>query len=164
MSLFFNANVASYALESNILQDWKCIISMLLDENPMIELTDVDATNLVRLLCASAKKAVGEKIVPATDNRKQYYTKAQKVSKSFFWAPFYWKDLLPLTITNNGKFYPAHMLMQECASGLSPKAGPSEFHWVLPDEWYRYAMCGCAGENCPQIICSLLCSFTCATF
>lgn len=51
----------------------------------MIELTDVDATNLVRLLCASAKKAVGEKIVPAMDNRKQYPTKAQKVSKSFFW-------------------------------------------------------------------------------
>lgn len=52
---------------------------MLLDENPMIELTDVDATNLVRLLYASARKAVGEKVVPATDNRKQYYTKAQKV-------------------------------------------------------------------------------------
>lgn len=46
----------------------------------MIELTDVDATNLVRLLYASARKAVGERIVPATDNRKQYYTKAQKVS------------------------------------------------------------------------------------
>ncbi|XP_030947557.1 sister-chromatid cohesion protein 3-like [Quercus lobata] len=51
---------------------------MLLDENPLIELTDDDATNLVRLLCASVKKAVGERIVPATDNRKQYYTKAQK--------------------------------------------------------------------------------------
>ncbi|URE14704.1 STAG domain [Musa troglodytarum] len=60
------------------MKDWKCIISMLLDENPLIELTDVDATNLVRLLYASARKAVGEKIVPATDNRKQYYTKAQK--------------------------------------------------------------------------------------
>ncbi|XP_058083552.1 sister-chromatid cohesion protein 3 [Magnolia sinica] len=60
------------------MKDWKCIISMLLDENPMIELTDVDATNLVRLLYQSAKKAVGEKIVPATDNRKQYYNKAQK--------------------------------------------------------------------------------------
>lgn len=62
------------------MKDWKCIISMLLDENPMIELTDIDATNLVRLLCASVKKAVGEKIVPAVDNRKQYYTKAQKES------------------------------------------------------------------------------------
>ncbi|KAG9457523.1 hypothetical protein H6P81_002031 [Aristolochia fimbriata] len=60
------------------MKDWKCIISMLLDENPSVELTDVDATSLVRLLCASIKKAVGEKIVPATDNRKQYYTKAQK--------------------------------------------------------------------------------------
>ncbi|ONK61536.1 uncharacterized protein A4U43_C08F30980 [Asparagus officinalis] len=60
------------------MKDWKCIISILLDENPLIELTDVDATNLVRLLRASAKKAVGEKIVPITDNRKPYYTKAQK--------------------------------------------------------------------------------------
>lgn len=67
------------------LQDWKCIISMLLDENPMIELTDVDATNLVRLLHASARKAVGEKIVPAADNRKQNYTKAQKVLSFMFW-------------------------------------------------------------------------------
>lgn len=55
---------------------------MLLDENPLIELTDEDATNLVRLLCASVKKAVGERIVPATDNRKQYYPKAQKVCNS----------------------------------------------------------------------------------
>lgn len=61
------------------LQDWKCIISMLLDENPLIELTDEDATNLVRLLSASVQKAVGERIVPATDNRKQYFSKAQKV-------------------------------------------------------------------------------------
>lgn len=60
------------------MKDWKCIISMLLDENPLIELTDEDATNLVRLLCASVQKAVGERIVPATDNRKQYYPKAQK--------------------------------------------------------------------------------------
>ena len=52
---------------------------MLLDENPLVELTDEDATNLVRLLSQSVKKAVGERIVPATDNRKQYYTKAQKV-------------------------------------------------------------------------------------
>ncbi|WOL10689.1 hypothetical protein Cni_G19448 [Canna indica] len=35
------------------------------------------ATNLVRLLYAFARKAVGEKIVPAIDNRKQYYTQAQ---------------------------------------------------------------------------------------
>ncbi|KAK9945465.1 hypothetical protein M0R45_010980 [Rubus argutus] len=60
------------------MKDWKCIISMLLDENPLIELTDDDATNLVRLLCASVKKAVGERIVPATDNRKPNFTKAQK--------------------------------------------------------------------------------------
>lgn len=61
------------------LQDWKCIISMLLDESPSVELSDSDATNLVRLLCASVKKAIGERIVPATDNRKHYYNKAQKV-------------------------------------------------------------------------------------
>lgn len=54
------------------------MISMLLDENPAIEVTDIDATNLVRLLHASAKKAVGEKIVPSTD-RKAHYTKSQKV-------------------------------------------------------------------------------------
>lgn len=63
------------------MQDWKCIISMLLDENPLIELSDEDATNLVRLLCSSVKKAVGERIVPATDNRKPHYSKAQKVRK-----------------------------------------------------------------------------------
>ncbi|CAK9185210.1 unnamed protein product [Ilex paraguariensis] len=60
------------------MKDWKRIISMVLDENPSIELTDEDATNLIRLLCSSVKKAVGEKIVPATDNRKQYYNKAQR--------------------------------------------------------------------------------------
>lgn len=57
---------------------------MLLDENPSIELTDVDATNLVRLLVASVKKAVGNKIVPAPDNRKPHLTKAQKVRMPAF--------------------------------------------------------------------------------
>lgn len=60
------------------MKDWKCINSMLLDENPSIELTEEDATNLIRLLCASVKKAIGERIVPATDNRKQYYSKVQR--------------------------------------------------------------------------------------
>ena len=55
---------------------------MLLDENPLVELSDEDGTNLVRLLSASVKKAVGERIVPATDNRKPFYTKAQKVSNN----------------------------------------------------------------------------------
>lgn len=58
---------------------------MLLDENPRIELTDDDATNLIRLLSASVKKAVGERIVPATDNRKQYYSKAQRVRMPLFY-------------------------------------------------------------------------------
>lgn len=52
---------------------------MLLDENTSIELTDADATNLIRVLYASAKKAVGEKIVPTQFNRKPYLSKAQKV-------------------------------------------------------------------------------------
>ncbi|RZC93867.1 hypothetical protein C5167_016561 [Papaver somniferum] len=60
------------------MKDWKFIVSMLLDEKPGKDFTDVDATNLVRLLHSSSKKAVGERIVPATDNRKQYYNKAQK--------------------------------------------------------------------------------------
>ncbi|KAM0866466.1 hypothetical protein ACQ4PT_042621 [Festuca glaucescens] len=60
------------------MKDWKCIISMLLDETPLYELTDMDGTNLVRMLRASARKAVGEKIVPATDNKKLSYTKSQK--------------------------------------------------------------------------------------
>ncbi|XP_076919511.1 sister-chromatid cohesion protein 3-like [Bidens hawaiensis] len=61
------------------MKDWKHITSMLLDENPStIDLTDDDATNLARLFCASVKKAVGEKIVPAADHRKQNHTKAQR--------------------------------------------------------------------------------------
>ncbi|CAH9111509.1 unnamed protein product [Cuscuta epithymum] len=60
------------------MKDWKCIISLLLEEDTSIELSDADATNLIRLLSASIKKAVGEKIVPATDNKKQHYNKAQR--------------------------------------------------------------------------------------
>ncbi|XP_019444129.1 PREDICTED: sister-chromatid cohesion protein 3-like isoform X2 [Lupinus angustifolius] len=60
------------------IKDWKCIASMLLDENPLIELSDRDVSNLVRLLCASVKKAVGERIIPVTDDRKQYHNRAQK--------------------------------------------------------------------------------------
>ncbi|KAL5706127.1 peptidyl-prolyl cis-trans isomerase precursor [Ranunculus cassubicifolius] len=55
-------NLIPSFLKDKFLQDWKCIMSMLLDENPMIELT---ATNLIRLLLASVMKAVGERIVPA---------------------------------------------------------------------------------------------------
>lgn len=60
------------------MKDWKCIISMLLADNSSAELGDVDATNLIRLLSASVRKAVGERIVPATDNRKQYHNKVQR--------------------------------------------------------------------------------------
>jgi hypothetical protein len=60
---------------------------MLLDETPLYELTDMDGTNLVRMLRASARKAVGEKIVPATDNKKLSYTKSQKVSGIiYYWC------------------------------------------------------------------------------
>lgn len=52
---------------------------MLLETNDQIDLTDEDSTNLIRLLSASIRKAVGERIVPATDNRKQYHNKAQRV-------------------------------------------------------------------------------------
>ncbi|KFK37551.1 hypothetical protein AALP_AA4G271400 [Arabis alpina] len=61
------------------MKDWKCIISMLLDQNPRTgSTTDEDSTNLIRLMFASVRKAVGEKIIPATDNRKQYHSKAQR--------------------------------------------------------------------------------------
>ncbi|KAL6564273.1 peptidyl-prolyl cis-trans isomerase precursor [Orobanche minor] len=60
------------------MKDWKCIIHMLLSDKPSTELEDADATNLIRLLFASVRKAVGERIVPATDNRNPHHTKAQK--------------------------------------------------------------------------------------
>lgn len=53
---------------------------MLLEDNPSTELDDADATSLIRLLFASVRKAVGERIVPAADNRNPHQTKAQKVS------------------------------------------------------------------------------------
>lgn len=64
--------------EMNAMKDWKSMISMLLDENPKLELTDQDASHLVRVLCASAKKAVGGKIVPSMDSRKATLSKSQK--------------------------------------------------------------------------------------
>lgn len=63
-----------------ITQDWKSMISMLIDDNPKLELTDQDASHLVRVLCASAKKAVGGKVVPSAESRKVTLSKAQKVS------------------------------------------------------------------------------------
>lgn len=66
-----------------ITQDWKSMISMLIDDNPKLELTDQDASHLVRVLCASAKKAVGGKVVPSAESRKVTLSKAQKVSWPF---------------------------------------------------------------------------------
>lgn len=56
---------------------------MLIDDNPKLELTDQDASHLVRVLCASAKKAVGGKVVPSAESRKVTLSKAQKVSWPF---------------------------------------------------------------------------------
>lgn len=53
---------------------------MLLNENTSTKLDDEDATNLVWLLCASVKKTVGERIVPATDIRKPFYSQTDEVS------------------------------------------------------------------------------------
>lgn len=60
---------------------------MLLEDSPSAELEDADATNLIRLLFASIKKAVGERIVPASDNRNPHLTKAQKVCKISVTSP-----------------------------------------------------------------------------
>lgn len=57
--------------------------AMLLDERPSDELIDGDATNLVRVLSASVKKSIGEKIVSTSDHRKVSLTKAQKVFSRF---------------------------------------------------------------------------------
>ncbi|KAG5610127.1 hypothetical protein H5410_021408 [Solanum commersonii] len=57
----------------------KRTMSMLLEEELSAELRDDDVANLIRLLFASTRKAVLEKIVPASDNKKKYHTKAQKV-------------------------------------------------------------------------------------
>nr|GEX20435.1 hypothetical protein [Tanacetum cinerariifolium] len=43
---------------------------MMLDENPSIELTDEDATNLTRLFCASIKKAVEERTEMIESSKK----------------------------------------------------------------------------------------------
>ncbi|KAL3677583.1 hypothetical protein R1sor_027531 [Riccia sorocarpa] len=60
------------------MKDWKCMTTMLLEDRQSDELTDRDATNLVRVLSASVKKAVNGKIVPSSDHRKVSLTKGQK--------------------------------------------------------------------------------------
>lgn len=79
---------------------------MILDENSLNELTDEDARNLVRLLTdedarkmvrllnAPLEKAVGERMVPATDNQVQYYNKAQRVREIFFLVSLFHSFLL----------------------------------------------------------------------
>ncbi|WMV54637.1 hypothetical protein MTR67_048022 [Solanum verrucosum] len=67
-----------YSLENYVFTGLKRIPCMLLEEELSAELSDEDATNLIRLLFASTRKADLEKIVPASDNKKKYYTKAQK--------------------------------------------------------------------------------------
>nr|CAB3490450.1 unnamed protein product [Digitaria exilis] len=89
------------------MRDWRCMISMLLDEKPAIELTDIDGTNLVRMLQASAKKAVGERIVPAVDNRKLYYNKGQKVFTSILYI-----KILQETLENSKREITSALLMR----------------------------------------------------
>ncbi|KAG0566423.1 hypothetical protein KC19_7G062600 [Ceratodon purpureus] len=61
------------------MKDWKCMITMLLEDTTSKELNEEDTTILVRVLLASVKKAVGEKIVPSTEQRKSnFLPKAQK--------------------------------------------------------------------------------------
>lgn len=56
------------------------MITMLLEDTTGKELNEEDTTTLVRVLLASVKKAVGEKIVPSTEQRKIHsLNKAQKV-------------------------------------------------------------------------------------
>ena len=56
------------------------MITMLLEDTTSKELNEEDTTILVRVLLASVKKAVGEKIVPSTEQRKSnFLPKAQKV-------------------------------------------------------------------------------------
>lgn len=68
------------------------MISMLIDDNPKLELTDQDASHLVRVLCASAKKAVGGKVVPSAESRKVTLSKAQKVSCHSQFNTFFFFD------------------------------------------------------------------------
>jgi hypothetical protein len=61
------------------MKDWKCMITMLLEDTTNQELNEEDSTILVRVLLASVKKAVGEKIVPSTEQRKTHsLNRAQK--------------------------------------------------------------------------------------
>lgn len=56
------------------------MITMLLEDTTNQELNEEDSTILVRVLLASVKKAVGEKIVPSTEQRKSHsLNRAQKV-------------------------------------------------------------------------------------
>ncbi|GKB10257.1 sister-chromatid cohesion protein 3 [Tanacetum coccineum] len=60
------------------------ITSMLLYENPSVDLTNDDATNLTLLFCASVKKAIGEIIVLAIDHQKPNHTKAHKETARYY--------------------------------------------------------------------------------
>lgn len=69
--------------KSKAMKDWKFLVSTALDEKSENELTEADATNLIRVILASAKKSVGEKIVPSaevrsTDHRRSALNRAQK--------------------------------------------------------------------------------------
>ncbi|KAG5606107.1 hypothetical protein H5410_027599, partial [Solanum commersonii] len=59
------------------------LISMHMELRRSYGPEESDATNLIRLPFASTRKAVLEKIVPTSDNKNKYYTKAQKFTALF---------------------------------------------------------------------------------
>ncbi|OMO64970.1 stromal antigen [Corchorus olitorius] len=71
ISLYFIDAVWDYM---KAMKDWKCIFLILLDQ----DLAEEDATNLVRLLSALLRKAVGEKVIPIDDRKQCHKNKAQK--------------------------------------------------------------------------------------
>ncbi|KAI3913916.1 hypothetical protein MKW92_029172, partial [Papaver armeniacum] len=94
------------------MKDWKFIVSTLLDEKPGKDFTDVDATNLVQLLhSSSAKKAVGERIVPATDNESITTTSSKALENNR-------QDITLAMMNNYPKLLPKFMADKDKVSPL----------------------------------------------
>lgn len=79
-----NPSMADYMVDAlgnvEALQDWKCISRMLLNDQSEDSLSEEDANYLLRILTASVKRAVGERLVPSSDGRKFVATKTMKAS------------------------------------------------------------------------------------
>lgn len=80
VEFFLHIEVKQQARSS---QDWKTITKLLQTEKAKDELSESDATNLVRLLNASVKKVRGESLVKETTGKAAHLTKAQKVRNTF---------------------------------------------------------------------------------